>query len=350
MSQPDMEPMNTTEAEGAIESFLTENPLLEGGEVEEEEALEGEVATEDEEDDEESSESEEKAESEKETDDEAQESIETLSDLAEALELSEEEVMANLKTTVKVNGEEMTVTLKEAFDGYQKDADYRQKTTELSIQRRTLEEQTAGARQQLQEQLTQAGQLMQALQQAVVPDLNPQEMEYLKQADPQSYLIKMQEHQERVNQFNQIRQQGANQYAQNQQQLTQQQETQRQEIMTRAAEEIQVRIPDWGKEVATATDNYLMGEGYGYTAEELSQVIDPRLIEIAHKARLYDEQSKKADIVTKKVKTLPKVQPKGALKSVKASSGKLKSAKARLRKSGSIDDAASAVEQLLFNS
>ena len=93
-----------------------------------------------------------------------------------------------------------------------------------------------------------------------------------------------------------------------------------------------------------------MGEGYGYTAEELSQVIDPRLIEIAHKARLYDEQSKKADIVTKKVKTLPKVQPKGALKSVKASSGKLKSAKARLRKSGSIDDAASAVEQLLFNS
>lgn len=348
MSQPDLEPMNTTEAEVAVEAFLTENPLLEGGEVEEEEPLEEGVVTDDEET-EESLESEEETESEKDADDEAQESIETLSELAEALELPLEDVMANLKTSVKVNGEEMTVTLKEAFDGYQKDADYRQKTAELSTQRRALEEQTAGARQQLQEQLTQAGQLMQALQQAVVPDLNPQEMEFLKQTDPQGYLIKMQEHQERVNQFNQIRQQGANQYAQNQQQLTQQEQAQRQEIMTRAAEELQVRVPDWSEEVKTATDNYLMGEGYGYTAQELAQVIDPRLIEIAHKARLYDEQSKKADIVTKKVKTLPKVQPKGALKPVKPTSSKLKSAKARLRKSGSIDDAASAVEQLLFS-
>jgi hypothetical protein len=65
---------------------------------------------------------------------------------------------------------------------------------------------------------------------------------------------------------------------------------------------------------------------------------------------LYDQQAKKADIVTKKVKTLPKVQPKGSQAKVSPKSDALKKARSRLKQTGSLDDAASAVEQLLFNS
>ena len=290
MSQPDLEPMNTTEAEQAIEGFLEENSLIEGGEVEIEGKSEKEEPEADDERSEESPKKEEPEESEEgsesEDDDEEQSSIETLSELAEALDIPIEEVMATLKTNVKVNGEEITVTLGEAFDGYQKDTDYRQKTAELSTQRRTHEEQVAGARQEIETQLIQVGQLMQALEQAVAPQADQAELNYLKQTDPQAYLIATQEHQERVNQFNQLRQQAANQFQQNKQQLSSQGQAQRQEMLTRASEDLQTRIPDWGTEVKQSLDNYLMGDTYGYTNEELSEVMDPRLIEIAHKARL----------------------------------------------------------------
>ena len=352
MSQPEVEPMNTTEAEQAIEGFLEKNSLTEGGEEEVEQAEETEeveAAKTDESEEDKTSDEETEETSESENDDEEeQDSIETLSELAEALETPLEEMMANLKTVVKVNGEEITVTLKDAFDGYQKDADYRQKTTELSQQRKVLEEQQAGARQELERELIQIGQLMEALQQAVAPQLDQAELNYLKQTDPQAYLIKTQEHNERVEQFKQLQQQAANQFQHNRQQLAQQQQVQQQEILARAAADLQTRLPDWSEDVKKSLDDYLMGEAYGYTDEELSQVIDPRLVEIARKAQLYDQQSQKANIASKKVKNLPKVQPKGAQKAVKPNASKLKEAKAKLRKSGNIDDAASAVEQLLF--
>ena len=349
MSQPKLEPMNTTEAEQAIEGFLDKNPLTDGGEDEVEEtptAEEVEESTEEESD--EKSEDESEEESEEETDEEEQQSIETLKDLAEALELPLEEVMTNLKTTVKVNGEETSVTLKEAFDGYQKDADYRQKTTELSTQRKAHEEQVTGARKELENQLLQVGQLMQALEKAVVPELDQTQLQFLKETDPQAYLIQSQERTERLNQFKQLQQLAANQFAHNQQQLAQQQQAQMQEVFVKASEELKTRIPDWGEDVKKSLDGYLMSEAFGYTDQELSQVMDPRLIEIAHKAMLYDQQSKKAKVAEKKVKTLPKIQPKGSVSQSKPSSKKLQAAKARLKKTGSVEDAAAAVEQLLF--
>ncbi|TNF09404.1 MAG: hypothetical protein EP323_00450 [Gammaproteobacteria bacterium] len=336
------ESMNSIEAVDAIESILDESSV----EIDEVEAEASEAPAEAEEvtDEAVEVESEEVAPSE----DEEQGSIETLAELAEALDLPLEEVMANLKTTVKVNGEELAVTLKEAFDGYQKDADYRNKTTELAHQRRAFDEQSANARQQLEQQFIQLGQFIQTAEQMFVKPLDPTQMEYLRQTDPQRYLMAKHEHDEQVAQVQRLKQSAAEQFAANQQYLQQQQQAQLAEVFEKASQELHTRIPTWSNDTKTAVDSYLTGDKYGYTPQELAQVIDPRLVEIAHKAMLYDQQASKADVVTKKVKTLPKVQPKAAQNKVNPKLDALTQAKARLRKSGSTQDAVAAVEQLLF--
>ena len=271
-----------------------------------------------------------------------QEAIETLTELSEALDVDMKDLMANMTTTVKVDGEEISVTLQEAFDGYQKDTDYRNKTTELASNRRDFEQQSSQARQRLESDYLQAGQLMNALQSAVVPVLDPQQMEALKAQDPSSYLIAKQEHQERLQQFNQLRQSAANDFARNTEALNQQKDATRQEALRYAIAELPKRIPGWGDETKNAIDDYLSGDAYGYTQEELSQVIDPRLIELAHKARLYDEQSKQVDIAKKKVKTLPKIQRPGKSSPRKAS-GSVQKARSRLKQSGRYQDAAALI-------
>ena len=271
-----------------------------------------------------------------------QESIETLTELSQALDVDIKDLMANMTTTVKVDGEDISVTLQEAFDGYQKDTDYRNKTTELAANRRTFEEQSGQARQRLEGDYLQAGQLLNALQSAVVPTLDPQQMEALKAQDPSTYLIAKQEHQERLQQFNNLRQSAANDFARNAEAIKQQDAAQRQEALRFAISELPTRIPGWGEDTKNAIDDYLTSDAYGYTQAELAQVIDPRLIELAHKARLYDEQSKQVDIAKKKVKVLPKMQRPGKSSPRKAS-GSVQKARSRLKQSGRYQDAAALI-------
>lgn len=347
MDQPVVESLSIEQAAEAMDGLFDESPILGKNTDEAEAEPQGEVEATDEMEagalEGEPDESEENVlEAEPEGEAEEQEPIETLAELSEALEIPIEEMMANLKTTVRVNGEDIPVTLKEAFDGYQKDADYRQKTSDLATQRRAFDEQTAQARQQLEAEYLQVGQLMQALEQSITPALDTAEMEALKAQDPSAYLIAKQEHAERLEQFRQIRQAAADQFALNQQALGQQQLAERQKIMERALEELPVRVPGWNAETKTAIDNYLTDEAYGYTLEELAQVVDPRLIELANKARLYDEQARQADIAKKKIKALPKVQKPG--KSVSAGKkDNLRSARDRLRRTGRVEDAAALI-------
>lgn len=272
--------------------------------------------------------------------------IESLSDLAEALEIPVEELQANLKTKIKVQGEELEVTLAELAQGYQKDADYRKKTTELSENRRQFEAAYGMANDRLNREFQQLGQLLNTVKSMAVPQVDPAELEYLKQTDPSAYLIRKNELEEAQGRFNHITQAAQQAYAQHAEQLQAMQQQAQQAAIERAREELPHRVPDFGPKVKEALDSYLTSEHYGYTPEELAQITDPRLIELVHKAHLWDSKGKDVEVTTKKVKKLPKVQsPKGA--GVKPKSTRIDKAKARLKGSGSLDDAASAIANLL---
>ena len=369
MDQPDqgIQPMSQSEAATEIENLLTDD----GGEVEaqaetEEVSTEStdesveetteettaettEEETEDEPDETEESEESEDEEAEKEevSEEQEQDSIETLADLAEALDTPLEEVLANLKTTVKVNGEELSVTLQEALAGYQKDAYFRQETGELAEEKRSFQTASTEARQQIEEQMIQLGQYIESAEQMFVQPPDESLMEHLKQTDPQRYLLAKSEYEEKTSQLNQLKRAAADQYVQNKTALDQQNQEARNQQFEKAGEELHRRIPDWDGKLKTSVDDYLTGEAYGYSAVELSHVDDPRLVQLAHKAMLYDKSQEAAKVVTKKVKTLPKVQPKAPQGKISPKSNAMAQAKARLKKSGSMEDAAALVEQLL---
>ena len=65
-------------------------------------------------------------------------SFETIDQVAEAAGMSLEDFIEKVKGTVKINGEESKVTLKEALAGYQREADYTRKTQEVAQQRQEV--------------------------------------------------------------------------------------------------------------------------------------------------------------------------------------------------------------------
>lgn len=341
-----MEPNDVVaELEGLLEQADVEDSeeQPEAEEVEQEEEVSEESDGEPEETEEEDEET-----AESEPDEGEEREIETVADLAEALELSPEEVMAKLKTTIKLNGEELPVTLSELVSGYQKDADYRRKTSEVAETRRQLDEQARQLAEYQEAQLIQLGRYVQDAEKQFNMDYNPQELAQLRQSDPGEYAAKVQEINQRQQQLHQLKSQAANTFAQVKQQQQAQQQQALEQALQRAAEELPTRIPNWSKETARQLDEYLMGDNFGYTAEDLQQVADPRLIELAWKAHQYDQQKATSNVVKKKVKTLPKLtkssKPEGKA-TVKTSN--LTKAKQRLAKTGKVADAASFFEQVL---
>ncbi len=273
--------------------------------------------------------------------------IESLADIAEALEQPLEAVLDNLKAKVKVNGEEVEVTLRELTNGYQKDADYRRKTTELSEHRQRFDQERQQTQVNIQQQHMVLGQVARQLEQMLIGDVDSAAMERLRAENPDAYNQRRWEIADRQKKFHALFQEASNGWAQNQQALTQQQTDQRQAILRQEGEALRSAIPDWSNEQRETLNKYL-GEQYGYSPEDIGGIIDHRLVVIARKAMLYDQVQKKADVLAQKVKSLPKLQkPAKQVQPLSARKSALNSAKQRFSKTRSERDARALFEQIL---
>lgn len=274
-----------------------------------------------------------------------QEPIRTVAELAEALELSQEELAANLKTTIKVNGEELEVTLAELQAGYQKDRDYRQKTEHLAREREAFQRTAQEVAQTYQRESAALAGYLNEVTRLVVGQLDGEEMQRLRAEDPAEWIARREEFQQRLQRLDLIRQAAAQQYDHVNEVNSAQQ---RQALAGRLQEEaakLASKIPDWGAPTQKALAEYLGSEGF--SPEEISQAYDHRLIVLAHKARLYDESKKVGDKVVAKVKQAPpkKVLPPKAPKNpANVQRGKLNQLKGRLKQTGNIKDAAALLE------
>lgn len=109
-------------------------------------------------------------------------------------------------------------------------------------------------------------------------------------------------------------------------------QTQRDEMDKTLAKDLK----GWGDTLATDITKYALGNGW--SREKLEQVTDPQVVIALNKARLFDAlQSKKAEIKGQ-VKDVPQVVKPGAPRRADPRSD----AMAKLRNTGSVDDAAAA--------
>lgn len=269
--------------------------------------------------------------------------IETVADLAEALDVPVEELLENFRTTIKVDGETSEVSLKELAAGYQKDADYRQKTESLSREREEFAEERRQQVARWEAENQQNAFIVSQFEQAIVAEMQSEQLSQLRQENETAWLARRQELQDQLNGLNRVRAEAGQRWQMMKDQMDQQDAMVRQQSLAKEMDLLNTAIPSWDKDMEKSLTEYLIGAGY--SPERLSMIDNHLDLVMAHKAMMYDKAQAESEVVAKKVKKAPKIQKPGTRKTV--SKNDLRSLKARVKKSGDVNDAAAAIEQMI---
>ena len=324
------------------------NQILSMWDSEEQTASEETEATVDEEVVEETEEAEEvEEEAPEEEEGQAEEETEEEVDEEEAEEETEIVAEEDLKYTIKVDGEEFEVGIDELKNGYQRQADYTRKSQALAEQRKETEQIQSERMQLEQERQMYANglQMLQEQQAGKLQEFENLDWETLKADDPYQYMLKKDEYrdvQERL------------QNAQQQQVLIQQEQADaankaRAHFVQQEYARLVQALPEWNdKDSTIKKDIQEYATSVGFRPEEISQLADHRSVLIIKKAMEYDKLTTKVAPKKKAVKKVPKVQKSGRGNSKEdIAVEKAKEKRARLKKSGKQDDAASLFYDML---
>ena len=241
--------------------------------------------------------------------------------------------------SVKVNGETVDVTLSDLTKSYSGQKYIQQGMKQAADQRKKAEEAYNG----LNQQREQLNQLMQQVgQQGVITQPTPPSKELLD-ADPLGYISADAEYREQMGAY-QTQQQ---QIGQQQQAMQQAQGQAHQAHLQSQMAELQQAIPDFSDaKKAPKMKERLVKQGMaeGYTAEEIGGIVDHRAMKVLHKAMLYDQMMEGGGDVQAKLKKARPLMKAGTKKQPTSAAKKHSKQMSKLKKSGSIHDAA----KLLF--
>ena len=241
---------------------------------------------------------------------------------------------------LKVNGQEIEVSLDELKAGYSRDSDYRQKTHQLSMERKDLETQKNSLRQSYDAKLTELNELIATADATVRQRQGSADLQKLYEEDPsQAAKLDYQLRQQQM-QLDSVkakaREAQAKQYS---------------DFLETQKELAATKIPEYSD--PNKADQFKMNmrnslRGYGFSDEEIGSLADHRFLMIAKDAMSYKSLKDKRPIVQKKVANAPKVVKSGVAKS-STSSGReqIRNKIGKLRKSGDIKDASSAILDMI---
>ena len=245
--------------------------------------------------------------------------------------------------TVKVDGQEVEVTLEELQSGYSRQQAYTKRSMELAEQRKAFEAQQAETRQirdAYAQQLDQlAAQIQQTTQQepdwrALAETMSERDL-FLYKAEwdqQKEYQKQVQAEQERI---------AAEKSREQEQELRKHLEVQRGEMLS--------RIPAWQdddtreterKEVITYAQRRI-----GFSEEEIANASDARAIELLYKAWRWDTLQDKAPAAKKRTRKAPKMAKAGRPKTKREVANRSRQeARKRFESAGTVD---AAVEYLM---
>ena len=242
------------------------------------------------------------------------------------------------------NGELIEVDQAELQNYVLRQQDYTKKTQEVAEQRKQIDEERNSLRaiQQLANQLQDEYDNLKKVEEV---EQSSEYWEQLKIENPMQYLVERQELQERSSE----REAAQQKVFAMQQQLAEQGKLEHQKKLYSEAQKLEELIPEW-RDQATAEKEELMqfGRSQSYSDEELNAVTDSRAINMLYKAYKWDQlQSKKTNL---KQKALATPASSTAVRNANAPRQKMsefKKAELKLRKTGKLKDAASAIEVIL---
>ena len=247
--------------------------------------------------------------------------------------------------TIKVDGNDVEVTLDELQAGYSRQADYTRKSQVLAEQRKKADEELAATQQERQHYLSQLEQFNTQAD-SKIKELSSTDWTKLKEEDPTEYMLKRDQYRELQDNKRMVEDEQKNLQLKSQQEH----EAKWQEELGRQQDIMAQRLPEWvdpdkGPKLKQNIKSFAVKKGF--TEQEVNSLIDARSVDVLHKAMLY-ENLLAAKISNKKTKVVPKVQKPGSPPTKGEISGdKLKAQRARLKRSGHVNDASKLIESLM---
>ena len=241
---------------------------------------------------------------------------------------------------LKVNGQEIEVSLDELKAGYSRDSDYRQKTHSLSLERKDLENQKNSLRQSYDSRLAELNDTIATADAFVRQQQGGQDLQKLYEEDPAAAA--------RLD-F-QLRQQ-SDAIEDMKAKAREAQQKQYDDFLATQKELAATKIPEFADPNKADTFKLNMRNtlrDYGFNDQEIGSLADYRFLMVAKDAMSYKSLKDKKPIVQKKVANAPKVVKSGVAKS-NTSSGRenIRNKISKLRKTGNLGDAQSALLDII---
>ena len=264
---------------------------------------------------------------------------------AEETEYQEEETEEPQRFKVKVDNEELEVTLEELQQGYSRTKDYTKKTQALAETRKAVEAEKAKIEEAKQLRDTYA-QRLEVIEKLLAQDQGEENLAELRDSDPIGYAIKIAERSEKEKQLQAVRAE--------KQKIAQQQEADRQQALQshlqQEAVKLREMIPEFKDEAKAEIarkDIRTYAKSVGFSDEELSQVYDSRAVKTLYNAMMYEKLMKGKTDAVKKVQSAPKVLKAGNGGQVNAENDATKKQMQRLKQTGKKSDAAKLFEKFI---
>ena len=241
---------------------------------------------------------------------------------------------------LKVNGQEIEVSLDELKAGYSRDSDYRQKTHNLGIEKRELDGQRESLRQTYDTRLSELNELIATADATVRQEQGSEDLQKLWEEDPTAAARLDYQMRQRNRQLDDVRSKAR-----------EAQTRQYEDFLSTQRELAATKIPEYSD--PNKADQFKVNmrnslRSYGFNDQEIGQLADHRFLMVAKDAMSYKNLKDKKPIVQKKVANAPKVVKAGVAKS-STSSGRegIRNKINRLGKTGHLKDAQSAILDMI---
>jgi len=265
---------------------------------------------------------------------------------AEETEYQEEETQEPQRFKVKVDNEEIEVTLEELQQGYSRTKDYTKKTQALAETRKAVEADRARIEEAKQLRDTYA-QRLEIIEKMLNQPADNENLSELRESDPIGYAIKVAERAERDKQLQAVQAE--------KQRIAQQQQSEQQEHLKKhlasEADKLKEWIPEFRDEVKAdmaRKEIRSYAKSIGFSDQELANVYDARAVQTLYKAMQYEKLMKGKSVATKKVNEAPKTLKSGASQPQGTSEQEAyKKQYQKLKQSGKKQDAAKLFEKFI---
>lgn len=270
--------------------------------------------------------------------------VESLADIAEVLGVDVSELYGVTIPVTNPDGERGNATIGEWKEAYQAAEVYRKRASDLDAKRAQTEQEYAQAQAHIQGQLKQASALLNAAERELTKEYEGINWNELRANDPAEWAARRQNFVERENAIKAAKQEAVSVAQSQTAEQAEKVQRQRQEVLKRENALMRDAIPEWKDETKAKAEqaelfDYLVS--LGFPAQDVGRMENHRLVVAFRKSMLWDKQQKAGGVAKKKLVTVAKrvMKPGAAVSKAQQSQDRDAKLVARLKKSGSDDDA-----------